>query len=243
MAYETIYCRNCYQKIPANSKVCPECGEKTAADGFDGAPLEPMVNDFDKFPADEFEGTTLLTKDETKWDNEPQWNSEAYDATRLLNEEPFIDLEIANNSADAIVVAAKNGSAFGMQEKMSYLDFYETYTAKSTRSWVNAAYIVAFLSAVLALVTLAAFGGWLVLLDIVVFVGCGAMIAAKKNHTFSLVLMVYSILITLLNLFAGGKLTGIVALICCVMSTMKLNDVKNAYKKYCEEGVIPEKPI
>lgn len=247
MNYETMYCRNCYRKIPASSKICPECGEIFAKDDFGAEPFEPLINNYGNYKEDETEQTTLLMNDEPISNDGYAWDKEFDDRTSILKETPSHGDGVYNkmdNSENTNYAAEKMTTNSETQDKMSYLDFYNKYTSNTTRNWVNAAYVVAFISAGLFAVLMILVGGSLVtIFDIAFYAVFGVLLLKSKEYKYSLILMVYAIIATALVLFSGGGLKGLPALICLIMSTSKLSKVNDAYKNYMNNGVIPEQSI
>jgi len=227
MSYEMIYCRNCYSKIPANSVVCPECGE-TIESNYIRAENEELFDIKNRNnEEDMLDQTTLLEYEheaETPGWFVPPAESDPFDNTTILTAESGTTNEPVRNNDGG--------------EKMSYLDFYNRYTEKQTKNWVVAACVLVYISLAVDLLVLIGTGNIFAFLDVAVFAICGTLLLMKKEYIYSLILTVYLALATIFVLINGGGVTGVVALVCCVMSTVNLKKVKDKYKTYVETGII-----
>ncbi|MBS7359125.1 MAG: zinc ribbon domain-containing protein [Oscillospiraceae bacterium] len=263
-----MICNNCGCELPGEAKFCTACGTPVKEFFDDKIESAYKNHDFDY----DTDATGLLAEDDlgaTGVLNE--YNSN--DTVVLTEEENGNDVysgNFSNNIATPIEnvnssfvnpnlqknafnqVNSFQGRSDTFQNKMSYLDFFDEFASKKTKSYIKSTGIIAIITAVLGLVLIVANGIYdgfyfkriiYSAFSVIVFMVFGILILKKKSWIFTLVLACCGGISTVINFMELGNPSGIVATIIAISATVGGKKISDAYKEYISTGKFPDNEI
>lgn len=136
--------------------------------------------------------------------------------------------------------------------------FYKTYASKGTKGLVIASAVICFLNGAIEIVDLLVanlfpttdvstvgliLGNMIYIVEIAVLITFGVLLLNIKHWALSLVNTIHCGLCILINMALVGSVTGIVALIVGISTTINLKKVNSAFSLYKRTGRLPQKQI
>lgn len=244
-----MICNNCGCELPREAKFCTLCGTPVT-EAFAGT-IESDTKDYD-FNYD-MDATGLLAEDDpyaTGVLNEYNSND-----TVVLTEEANVNSSFVNPNLQENAFTQMNsfqGQANTSQNKMSFLEFYDEFASKKTKSYVKSTGIMAIITAVLGLVLIGLYIFYYCVdleeiiycaLNVIVYTVFAVLILKKKNWVFTLVFACYSGISTVINFMELKNPSGIVATIIAVFATVGVKKISDAYKEYISTGKLPDNEL
>lgn len=134
--------------------------------------------------------------------------------------------------------------AFGA-EQLSWKEFYNRFVSKKSKNMVTWMVVICFVTTLISLVYAFLFKEMMdeALLDIAVYLLSGILLAATKHWLTVLIPTIYGGIWMVVSFTTDGPISGIAAVVIGVGCISLLFKANAAYKKYKEEGILPENPI
>ncbi len=214
-------CRNCNTVLDDTDTFCFHCG----------TPVDTSNDGETSLLTDDNEETGLLNstdKDTSLLDEE----------TRELNPEDM---------PRYTPQYAPSQPSFGQNtpnspQRLSEKDFYEKFVSKKIKGWTTAIGVLSLVSGGINL-PLLFLGNLLSIIDIAFYVSMGILILTTKKWGLPLAVTIYSGVFSVITVAISGIPSGIAVLIVGIFATIYLKKANDAYKLYCESGVLPQKPV